>query len=351
MKALSIIGGRPHLIKAEAVHSDLVASGWKHQSIRVALADRSDYPEETDFDLPTPSHRIIVETDGGRLTKGVADALLDAQADVVLLYGDLITSHFALPAVLVSNACVAHVESGYRSHDFNDFEERTRVLCDHAADIRLAYNDEMVHNLVSEGLARASIGIVPDPARITLLRHLSDEGRDPVATADSPGVVTLHRDETVHSQHRLTQLVSAIGTLAHTRPLHVILYKRTERYLSYYGLMPELEANSAITITSTLRYDSYLRLLRNAPFVVTDSSGLQDDCATLGVPCLVVRDATSRPPSRGARLVPGLNNGGVDLSGLVTEITTQQPEPTAWQPRSATSEPGIGEVLERILTR
>jgi UDP-N-acetylglucosamine 2-epimerase len=336
LRVLSIIGGRPHLIKAEAVHRDLIASGWTHLSLRVGLADRSDYPDEADFDLPTPLRRVFVE-DSGPLAVGVAEGLLSARADVILLYGDLITSHFALPAALASGVRVVHVESGYRSRDLNDFEERTRILCDHAADTRLAYTEAMVANLLAEGIPRASIATIADPARATLLWHLGGNARR-IADEGAAGVLTLHRDETVHNESRLRRLIEEIGALSHEHPLHLILYRRTERYLSEYGLLRELERDSKVTITSTLSYDRYLELLRRAPFVVTDSSGLQDDCATLGVPCLVVREATSRPLAEHSRLVPRIDGDRRSLLELVNEMVRESAGDASQQPDSGTSD-------------
>lgn len=318
MKVLSIIGGRPHLIKAEAVHTDLLASGLTHLSIRAGVADNSDYPDEADFDLPVPTRRVFVD-DAEALAVGMADALRSIRADVILLYGDLIATHFALPAALASGIRVAHIESGYRSHDLSDLEERTRILCDHAAAFRFAYTDGMVGNLLAEGIGRASIGVILDPARVTLLRHLgSDVGR--VADVNAPGVVTLHRDETVHNPQHLGRVIHGIEELSAKYPLHVILYRRTERHLSEYGLLKKLEANSRITTTSTLPYDRYVEVLRRAPFVVTDSSGLQDDCMTLGLPCVVVRQATSRPLAHNFRLASRVTDDRWSLLALVDEV-------------------------------
>lgn len=41
-------------------------------------------------------------------------------------------------------------------------------------------------------------------------------------------------------------------------------------------------------------YINYLSLLKNAKFVITNSSGIQDECAYLGVPCLICLDVTHR---------------------------------------------------------
>jgi len=52
---------------------------------------------------------------------------------------------------------------------------------------------------------------------------------------------------------------------------------------------------STITLLPPLGYRRFLGLVRHAKLVVTDSGGLQEEAAYLGVPTLVVRDNTERP--------------------------------------------------------
>jgi UDP-N-acetylglucosamine 2-epimerase (non-hydrolysing) len=44
-----------------------------------------------------------------------------------------------------------------------------------------------------------------------------------------------------------------------------------------------------------LSYLSTLSLVAGAALVITDSGGLQEETAVLGVPCLTLRDSTERP--------------------------------------------------------
>ena len=43
-----------------------------------------------------------------------------------------------------------------------------------------------------------------------------------------------------------------------------------------------------------LRYAPFIRLVKNAKLVITDS-GNQEETTYLGVPCLTLRDSTERP--------------------------------------------------------
>ena len=60
------------------------------------------------------------------------------------------------------------------------------------------------------------------------------------------------------------------------------------------------------TYIPKLDYFSFMKLLKGADFVVTDSGGLQEECTYLNIPCLVHRKATER--------MDGIEEGIVQLS-------------------------------------
>jgi UDP-N-acetylglucosamine 2-epimerase (non-hydrolysing) len=46
-------------------------------------------------------------------------------------------------------------------------------------------------------------------------------------------------------------------------------------------------------------YKEFLRLMSRAEFVVTDGGSIQEECAVLGKPCLILRHRTERPDGIG----------------------------------------------------
>ena len=60
-----------------------------------------------------------------------------------------------------------------------------------------------------------------------------------------------------------------------------------------------------------LAYLDFLRLMRHARVVLTDSGGVQEETTILGVPCLTLRDSTERPIT--------VTNGTNHLVGLEVE--------------------------------
>ncbi len=56
-----------------------------------------------------------------------------------------------------------------------------------------------------------------------------------------------------------------------------------------------LAGRTRIRLLAPLPYFDFIRLLRSAWLIVTDSGGIQEEAPTLGKPVLVLRDTTERP--------------------------------------------------------
>jgi UDP-N-acetylglucosamine 2-epimerase (non-hydrolysing) len=71
------------------------------------------------------------------------------------------------------------------------------------------------------------------------------------------------------------------------------VHPRTATRLSATGLIEELR-RPAIALTGPLEYDRLLDRLARATVAVTDSGGIQEEAAYLGVPVVVLRSSTPR---------------------------------------------------------
>ena len=71
------------------------------------------------------------------------------------------------------------------------------------------------------------------------------------------------------------------------------MHPRTARRLEEAGLAAELDAPGR-HVTAPLDYDTLLATLASARLAVTDSGGIQEEAAYLGVPVVVLRASTPR---------------------------------------------------------
>jgi UDP-N-acetylglucosamine 2-epimerase (non-hydrolysing) len=112
--------------------------------------------------------------------------------------------------------------------------------------------------------------------------------------AQGYGLVTLHRPSLVDDAELLARTMATLGEISRDVPLLFPMHPRTRARLTHTGLSPHAEAEN-VTIVEPVSYPEFLGLELGARFVLTDSGGVQEETAALGVPCFTLRDTTERP--------------------------------------------------------
>jgi UDP-N-acetylglucosamine 2-epimerase (non-hydrolysing) len=106
--------------------------------------------------------------------------------------------------------------------------------------------------------------------------------------------VTAHRATNVDNPDRLRQLVRLVHDLAEAiGPVTFPVHPRTRRALERAGQWQELAAEEVI-LTDPVPYTIMIDLVAGSKLVVTDSGGLQEEPAWLGVPVVVLHRSTPR---------------------------------------------------------
>jgi UDP-N-acetylglucosamine 2-epimerase (non-hydrolysing) len=124
-------------------------------------------------------------------------------------------------------------------------------------------------------------------------------------------LVTAHRPTNVDDPVRLERLVGVVRALAgDVGPVTFPVHPRTAARLAAAGLTAAL-AHPRITLTGPVGYDVLLDALGSARLVVTDSGGIQEEAAFLGVPVVVLRASTPR--------WEGVEAGTTTLAGLADD--------------------------------
>ena len=305
MQIISIIGGRPNLIKAEPVHKGLLKHGINHRLVDVGVFLKG-YGEKTysELSLPTP---ILLdrfnETDNflhdiKYLANQYIKILNKHQPDLVLVYGDLNPGFAAVHAANICKIPIAHVEAGLRNNDINDTEEINRVTIDKFSKIHFAISKSSVDNLLHEGFTKQTICLSGNPITNALSSHLHFADKKILEhlgiTSKKYGLVTIHRDENLTDQEKLNDFLEVIKAVQKTIPLVFIRYSSTIRAINRFKQF-SLDTMKNIIPVDTVSYHEYIGLLTNSAFVFTDSSGLQDETAFLGIPCFTCRKTTHRP--------------------------------------------------------
>src|SRR3954447_15139084 len=301
MRIVTIIGNRPQFVKAAAVshrlrerHEELIVHTGQHYDDELSriFFEELGVPHP-DRQLGTGSGTNTAQT--ARILSELEPVLADARPDLTLVYGDTNSTLAGALASAQARIPVGHVEAGMRSFDSSMPEELNRVLTDHTSDLLLCSTETAVANLEREGV-RGEIRLVGDVmADVSLtFRNIAEERSHALEELGlEPGgslVVTAHRAGNVDDPARLRLLVELLESL----PLPAVfpLHPRTKARLEESGLLERLERAGGLQLTPPLGYLDFLKLVRHARAVLTDSGGVQKEAYLLGVQCVTLRNTT-----------------------------------------------------------
>jgi UDP-N-acetylglucosamine 2-epimerase (non-hydrolysing) len=248
--------------------------------------------------LPRPLARLeagegspSVQT--ARIVERLAPLLERRRPSVLVVLGDVTSTLAAAIAGVQAGVPVAHVEAGLRSFDRTMPEERNRVIVDHASDRLYATEPSAVRNLLREGFSRDRVllagNVMVDALRSSLPRALARAPREGGFV-----LATLHRAGNVDSRERLSGWARALAGVAAHLPVVFPVHPRTRERLARFGLSRRLE-RAGVSLREPMGRFAFLGHLAVAAAVATDSGGVQEEAAVLGVPCLVLRSSTEQP--------------------------------------------------------
>jgi UDP-N-acetylglucosamine 2-epimerase len=297
-----VLGTRPEVIKmAPVIHAlrqhraafdvELIAVGQQRDLLDRALDEWA----------LRPNHRVDLATHGQELSHHVA-AILAAvgpivgagRADIVLVHGDTSTAFAAALAAFYAGAPIGHVEAGLRTGDLGaPFpEEMHRVVIDRMATVLYAPTPRARDHLRREGYPDASIVVVGNTV-IDALRDTSGH----LGARRSPDsrrllVVTSHRRE--NFGNGVHGICTALASLLRRRDDVQVVYVLHPNPAAHGPVRALLGGLSAAFLCEPLEHAEFIGLLRRAHIVLTDSGGVQEEAAALGIPVLVLRERTER---------------------------------------------------------
>jgi UDP-N-acetylglucosamine 2-epimerase (non-hydrolysing) len=251
------------------------------------------HPDAT-LDKPTGQSSATL----GTMIAGITEVLRRERdsLDGVIVLGDTFSTLAGSLAASRVHLPLVHIEAGLRSNDRRMPEELNRIVIDNISDMLFTTEQSGMDNLSREGIAAdkvffaGNIGI----ESLELTRPLI-EGRSIRADLGLEGkryyVATLHRQEHTHDPEILERLVRFLSTRAEHTPIVFPLHPATRAKLERYGLIDALRVQTI----EPLGYLDFMNLVMGSVGVMTDSGGIQEESAHLGIPCCTLRDNTERP--------------------------------------------------------
>jgi UDP-N-acetylglucosamine 2-epimerase (non-hydrolysing) len=211
---------------------------------------------------------------------------------LVVIHGDTLSTLLALVVSRLMGMKVAHIESGLRSHSFfHPFpEEIIRILSCRFSHYLFAPSETAYDNLHKHsGVKYNTKGNTVFDA-IKLVKQFNGRRQ-----FDFPYcVVTIHRSEVLFREDLTKIALQAVYEAAKFIKVIFVVHKVTLARLKAFDELTRLMMNDNILLEDYFDYPSFMSLVQNAKFVMTDGGGLQEETFYLNVPCLILRKKTER---------------------------------------------------------
>ncbi len=317
IRLLTIIGARPQIIKAAALHR-AIGEGSKDHLEEIVLHTGQHYDAGmsgdffTELGLPGPAIQLNVGSaphavQTAQMLEGIEKAITEVRPDVVVVYGDTNSTLAGSIAAAKMHVPVAHIEAGLRSFNKGMPEEINRILTDHCSTWLFCPTATAVKNLQREGIDQMVIGkvtidrpgvVLSGDVMLDNALHFARQAEKKSTMIDELGLkgrdlmlATIHRAANTDDPRRLAAIFEALGTVAVEYGMEIVLplHPRTKGRLKGSVASALLEK---IRLIPPVGFLDMIALQRNARLVLTDSGGVQKEAYFFGVPCVILREET-----------------------------------------------------------
>lgn len=214
---------------------------------------------------------------------------------ICIIHGDTPSTFIALILAKRAGLKIAHIEAGLRSYNiFKPFpEEIIRILCMIFSDYLFAPSDWAYENMVKMGVKGKKFNIRQNTNVEAMYYSLNKA--DKIRAVDKEYcLMTIHRVETILRKKQLCFVVDIAEKIAKNLDVLFVMHAPTYKKLKEFGLLKRITKNDNIITSGLMDHSSFLNLLSNADFVITDGGSIQEESYYLDVPCLVMRTETER---------------------------------------------------------
>ena len=305
-----VFGTRPEAIKLAPLVKALQRASWCRTVVTVTAQHREMLDQVLDLFAIVPDHDLAILRPGQTLSEITSRALdglgpvFDQESpDVVVVQGDTTSTLVGALAAFYRHIPVVHIEAGLRTDDpFTPFpEEMNRRLTSRLASLHLAATARAADNLRREGVSEAAIAVTGNTVIDALHEvvdqelRVDDEFGSLLASfaANAPMIlVTAHRRESWGDG--MEQIGLALSDLAAANPSAQIVFPIHRNPIVRESIARHTSSLANIHVIEPLGYHAFAVAMKRARLILTDSGGVQEEAPALGVPVLVMRDATER---------------------------------------------------------
>lgn len=360
---LTIIGTRPQIVKAAALHralqghtdiqAEMLYTGQHYdRNLSELLFDQLQLPHAT-YNLHVQATSHAEQT--ARMLAGIETILEQQLYDGIIIYGDTNSTLAGALAASQRNIPLFHIEAGLRSFNMTMPEEVNRIVSDHLSNVCYAPTENAYRQLSRESIddqrttfshgRKRAIVLSGDVMYDNSLYYTSQQ--EMVQQRLHPygldgreyALATVHRAANTDDPHRLKSILDALVKIAQKEGIAMVLplHPRTRKAMASIPIT----AAEGLMLLPPQGYLDMLALESQARVILTDSGGVQKEAYFMRRPCVILREETEWTEIVSA--------GAACLAGDHTDTIISTYESISKQPIESTQLFGDGHAAELIL--
>ena len=320
-KIMAVVNTRPDAIKMCPLIKELrsregisvsVCSTGQHKELLAEALDIFSVVPDCDLEIMREGQDLSHITSA--VLDGMRSVLRSQRPDALIVHGDTTGAFAAALAGFYEGIPVYHVEAGLRSCDIlSPFpEEFNRRAIGLMASYHFAPTTAAEENLLAEGVYADAVSVTGNTVMDALSETVERDFTHPAlkwAEGSRLILLTAHRREN-HGEG-IRNIFSAVRRILSERANVKVIYPVHPNPAVRETAMEFFRENEKVMLCPPLDVRTLHNLLAKCYFTLTDSGGIQEEAAALGVPVLVARNNTERRE--------GLAAGGMRLVGVTEE--------------------------------
>jgi UDP-N-acetylglucosamine 2-epimerase (non-hydrolysing) len=327
MNLTIIIGTRPEFLKVQSVIKELKKEVKINTKLVSTLQQESLFFKTSEnFDIKVdywlkPSTSKDMNSTFSKMMKDFTNLFKKIKTDIILVQGDTLTAYAASCHAFLNKIDLVHLEAGLRTYNKNAPwpEEIFRQNISRFAELNLAQTKLSKKNLVNENIDASKIKVVGNPGIDTLverenLKVINYKKISKLLNLNNKILITMHRKESIKTSLKefcknLEYVCKKNTNLNFIWPLHT-----NSQIIKIVNLFFKKNTIKNLHFIKPLNYQDFIHILKNSIVVITDSGGVQEEAAYIGIPSLIARINTERPEIIKLKLGKLVNANGEKLN-------------------------------------
>lgn len=308
VKVHLILGARPNQMKvaplfksleSNTVFKPMVIDTGQHFDVNMSAIFQNEFqmpPPYAELKIGSGSHAIQT----GKIMASYEELCGNEKPDWTIVFGDVNSTLACSLVAAKMNIPIVHAEAGLRSWDRTMPEEINRIMTDSVSTLCWTTTHEASENLIKEGHQNSSINLIGNlmiDSLVSMMPRIKNSTKYIELGLEEKDycVATFHRPSNVDDINALNILVDQLIILSSQIKIVFPVHPRTLKALQGINRYDDLRQSVAIKLLEPLGYIDFLNLVLHASYVLSDSGGIQEETAYLGIPCFTVRENTERP--------------------------------------------------------